>query len=692
MSDLVEYSKHGTVGVITVVNPPVNALSFGVPQGIIDGIAAGEGDGEITALVLIGSGRTFIAGADIREFNKPRPAGAATIRDLIERLEGAAKPVVAAIHGSALGGGLEVAMGCHYRCAVASARLGQPEVKLGLLPGAGGTQRLPRLIGLEAALEMIVNGDPIDATRAHDLGLVDELIEGDLLDGAIAMAMRISDLRKARDDDSKLVGDAALFDAMRSHIARRARGRLAPAHCIAAVEAALRLPFDEGIVEERRLFEECLASAQAKALMHVFFAERAAVKVAGVTKQTPVLAVALGGVVGAGTMGGGIAMNFANAGIPVLLTDASQELLDAGIERIRANYQRSVKSGRIDAATLTRRMALIEPTLALEDFADVDFVIEAVFEEFEIKRRTFRALDGICKRGAILASNTSYLDINALAAETGRAEKVIGTHFFSPANVMRLLEIVRGEATNIETLATAVALAKAMGKVGVVVGVCHGFVGNRMLYPYGRENQLLLLEGAAPEYIDKVLFDWGMAMGPNAVGDLAGLDVGYKARHARTDLPDDPRFYQVADMLVEQARLGQNTGRGTYLYESGSRIPTPDPAVQTMINEEATRLGIDQRDIEAEEIIDRCIYSLIIEGARILEDGIAIRSSDIDVIWTNGYGFPRHRGGPMHYADSIGLDRVYDKVCEFQKRFGSQYWEAPKLLQTLAAKNGQFGA
>ena len=686
MNDLVEYSKRGAVGVITVVNPPVNALSFGVPQGIMDAVAAGEADGEVTALVLIGSGRTFIAGADIREFNKPRPEGAPTIRDLITRLEAAAKPVVAAIHGTALGGGLEVAMGCHYRCAVASARLGQPEVKLGILPGAGGTQRLPRLVGVEAALDMIVNGDPIDAVRAHDLGLVDQLIEGDLLDGAVAMAEGLTELRRARDDDSKLAGDPALFDKMRAHIARRARGRMAPAHCIACVEAALSLPFDEGIAEERRLFEECLASDQAKALMHVFFAERAAGKVAGVTKETPVQNVALGGVIGAGTMGGGIAMNFANAGIPVRLTDANQDALDAGMARIRANYERSVKSGRIDADTLERRMALIEPTLALDEFCDVDFVIEAVFEEFEIKRQTFRALDGICKRDAILASNTSYLDINAIAAETGRPDKVIGTHFFSPANVMRLLEIVRGEATSEETLATAMKLAKSMGKVGVVVGVCHGFVGNRMLSGYFRESNLLLLEGALPQQVDAVITDFGFPMGPFAVGDLAGLDIGWRSRkdHGDSGRPEA----RIADALCELGRFGQKTGAGWYAYDEAGRNPQPDPLVESHIIEASKDLGMERRVIGDSEILARCLYPLINVGAVLLEEGIAARAGDIDIIWINGFAFPAHRGGPMFHADQVGLGAIYETICEFHEIHGDAWKPAPLLRELAEAGKG----
>ncbi|MFP6744772.1 MAG: 3-hydroxyacyl-CoA dehydrogenase NAD-binding domain-containing protein, partial [Alphaproteobacteria bacterium] len=471
MSELVQFSKRGAVGVITVTNPPVNALSVGVPDGIIAGVEASEADPGISAMVLIGDGRTFIAGADIKEFNKPRSPDSKSLLDVITRFEAATKPVIVAIHGTALGGGLECAMGGHYRCAVASAKVGQPEVKIGIIPGAGGTQRLPRLVGVEKGLDMCVGGNPISAGAAHKLGLIDEIIDGDLLAGAVAYAERLiaegAPLKRVRDDHSKVAGDhEALFDGYRKAIARKARGYMAPWHCIDAVKAATELDFDAGIARERELFNECLASPQAKGLMYSFFAERAANKVSGISKETPVLNIARGGVIGAGTMGGGIAMNFANAGIPVRITDSTQEFLDKGLARIRSNYERSVKSGRFDMAEVDRRMGLIEPTLALADFSDVDYVIEAVFEEMEIKRDMFRRLDAACKPDAILASNTSYLNIDEIAGETGRPGKVLGTHFFSPANVMRLLEIVRGAATDSTTLATTIQLSKAMGKVG----------------------------------------------------------------------------------------------------------------------------------------------------------------------------------------------------------------------------------
>ncbi|MEE8533874.1 MAG: 3-hydroxyacyl-CoA dehydrogenase NAD-binding domain-containing protein [Alphaproteobacteria bacterium] len=695
MNERVTYAKHGTVGVITVDNPPVNALSVGVPQGIIDALAKGEADPEIAAFVLLGAGRGFIAGADIREFGKPRPAGAATIRDVIARLETSPKPVVAAIHGVAFGGGLEVAMGCHYRCAVAGARLGQPEVKLGILPGAGGTQRLPRLVGVGAALEMIVGGEPIVAGKALELGLVDELIEGDLAAGALAFAERLAaegqPPRKARDDDSRLDdGDDAPFDAMRERIARRARGQLAPFHCIEAVAGAVRLPFDDGIARERELFEECLASPQSKALMHVFFAERAAARVDGISKETPTLRVETAAVVGAGTMGGGIAMCFANAGIPVTLLDRSRGDLDKGMARVRANYEASVRRGRLDQGEMDARMARIAPRLDYGDLADADIVIEAVFEEMDLKREVFRALDGAVKPGAILATNTSYQDVNALARETRRPEKVLGTHFFSPANVMRLLEIVRGEATGDETLATTIKLGRALGKVGVVVGVCHGFVGNRMLSGYLREANFLIEEGALPRQVDGVIEEFGFPMGPFAVGDLAGLDIGWRVRKAEAATRrNDLRYSPIADRLCEQGRFGQKTGAGWYRYEAGSRAPIPDRQVEALIVATSAELGIARRDIDDDEILSRCLYPLINEGARILEDGIAARAGDIDIVWINGYAFPAYRGGPMHYADHVGLDNVCETIERHHDVHG-EFWQPAPLLEKLARDGKGF--
>ncbi len=688
----VSIAMHGSIAVISIDNPPVNALSQSVRQGLVEAMDRAEQDPETSAIVIACAGRTFIAGADIREFGKPPEAP--WLPDVVERLEDSSKPVIAALHGTTLGGGLEIAMGCHYRIATATAAVGLPEVKLGLLPGATGTQRLPRLAGIERALDMMLSGNPIDAENALDAGIIDRIASGDdLLTAAIEFAAEMTGNGPRRVRDLPVpAADSDVFVAIRKKIAAKTRGLLSPEKIIQCVEAATQLSYADACQVERDLFMECKDSPQSSGLRHAFFAERSVAKIPGLDKTTPTRDIRKISVLGAGTMGAGIAYNCLSAGYRVHLLDNDDAGLDRGKAMIQSLYEGGVKRGKISEAGAHEGLARLSTSTSYDEVADADLVIEAVFEDMSIKKTVFAKLNEVCKKGAILASNTSTLNIDEIAAATSRPQDVIGLHFFSPAHIMRLLEIVRGEKTGDEVIATSLALAKRLSKIGVVVGNCFGFVGNRMLYPYGRENQLLLLEGAAPEYIDKVLVDWGMAMGPNAVGDLAGLDVGYKARAARTDLPDDPRFYRISDMLVEQGRLGQKTGRGTYRYESGSRTPTPDPDVQKMINEEAARLGIEQRNIDAEEIIDRCIYSLIIEGARILEDGIAIRSSDIDVIWTNGYGFPRHRGGPMHYADSIGLDRVYDKVCEFQERFGSQYWQPPKLLQTLAEKNGRFGS
>lgn len=687
----VTLALNGSIAVITINNPPVNALSQSVRQGLVEAVEQAEHDPRASAMVIACDGRTFIAGADIREFGKPPEAPG--LPDVVERLEDSTKAVIAALHGSTLGGGLEVAMGCHYRIAMPTAVVGLPEVKLGLLPGATGTQRLPRLAGIERALAMMLSGDPIAANDALDAGIVDRIADqDDLLAAAIEFAaeMTANGPRRVRDVPTP-TASPDVFAATRKKIAAKTRGLLSPEKIIQCVEAATQLSYADGCKVERDLFMECKDSPQSSGLRHAFFAERSVARIPGLDKSTPTRDIRKISVLGAGTMGAGIAYNCLSAGYTVHLLDNDDAGLERGENMIRSLFDGGVKRGKISEAGAREGLGRLVTSTSYDDVADADLVIEAVFEDMSIKKTVFAKLDEVCKDGAILASNTSTLSIDEIASATRRPQDVIGLHFFSPAHIMRLLEIVRGEATGDQVIATSLALAKKLGKIGVVVGNCFGFVGNRMLYPYGRENQLLLLEGAAPEYVDKVLFDWGMAMGPNAVGDLAGLDVGYKARHARTDLPDDPRFYRVSDMLVEQGRLGQKTARGTYLYEPGSRTPIPDADVQAMIREEAARLGIEQREIDAEEIVDRCIYSLILEGARILEDGIAMRSSDIDVIWTNGYGFPRYRGGPMHYADSVGLASVYERICEFGERFGSQYWEPPQLLQTLAKSNGRFG-
>lgn len=685
----VMFERRGAAAVITVDNPPVNALSHAVREGLMRALDAAERDDECQAIVLICSGRTFIAGADIREFDQaPKEP---YLPDVVARLETCEKPVLAAIHGTALGGGLEVAMGCHYRLAASSAKLGLPEVKLGLLPGATGTQRLPRLVGAERALGMMLSGEPISAEAALEAGLVDRVTnDGDLLAAALDYANDLHEPRRVRDLAVAPVDPQVFADARRK-LTTSARGLLSPGKIVRAVELATELDFDAGVAAEREFFSECKNSSQSSGLRHAFFAEREAAKIPGLGKNTPARDVHKVAVLGAGTMGSGIAYACLGAGFNVHLLDNDEAGLARGETAIANLFEGGVARGKLTEAVAGEGLARLHTTRDYGDLADADLVIEAVFENMAIKKEVFRKLDSVCRPGAVLATNTSTLDVDAIAAVTGRPQDVIGLHFFSPAHVMRLLEIVRGEKTAEDVIATALGLAKRLRKVGVVVGNCFGFVGNRMLYSYGRENQLLLLEGAAPEVIDRVLTDWGMAMGPNAVGDLAGLDVGYKIRQERTDLPDDPRFYAIADRLAELGRFGQKTGAGMYRYEPGSRLPSPDPEVRQLIRDEAERLGVEQRDIGETEIIERCIYALITEGARILEDGIAARASDIDVIWINGYGFPRYRGGPMHFADTVGADTVYHKICEFRARFGDRYWQPPALLEKLAETGGRFG-
>ena len=686
----VSIERRDGVAVICINNPPVNALSQPVRGGLARSIDEVAADDDVKAIVIFCTGRTFIAGADIREFG--RPPEPPYLPDVVALIEASDKPVVAAMHGTALGGGLEVALGCHYRIAAGSASLGFPEVNLGLLPGASGTQRLPRLIGAERALDMMLSGKPVNAETALDYGLIDQIIEDDnLQDAAIEFATSqvANGPRRIREMTVPDV-DPDLFEKTRTGIARKTRGLMSPEKIIRCVELSTQVGFDEGLKAERDLFVECKDSPQSDGLRHAFFAERAVSKVPGIGKDTAVTAISAVAILGAGTMGAGIAYNCLTAGYAVHLLDNNEEGLERGATTIRKLFEGGVARGKISNEKMAQGIERLSITTDYGDIGDADLVIEAVFENMTVKKEVFEKLDSVCKAGAILATNTSTLDVDEIAGATKRPQDVIGLHFFSPAHIMRLLEIVRGAATSAEVIATSLALAKRLRKIGVVVGNCFGFVGNRMLYSYGRENQFLLLEGAAPEQIDQAMFDWGMAMGPNAVGDLAGLDIGYKVRQERTDLPDDPRFYRIADLLVEQGRFGQKTGKGMYLYSDGSRNPKPDPEVQTLINNESEKLGITRRDIEPQEIIERCIYGLISEGARILEDGIAARSSDIDVIWTNGYGFPRHRGGPMHFADTVGLAAVYEKVCEFRDRFGAEFWEPPALLKDLADKNQRF--
>jgi 3-hydroxyacyl-CoA dehydrogenase len=683
----VTFERHGTAAVITVDNPPVNALSHAVREGLMRAAGEAEQDHETETIVLICSGRTFMAGADISEFDKPPRAP--HLPEVVARLEACTKPVLAAIHGTALGGGLEVAMGCHYRLASQSARLGLPEVKLGLLPGATGTQRLPRLVGVERALGMMLSGEPVHASSALEDGLVDRVTSGeDLLAEALAYAGDLTAPRRVREMPVVPV-DREVFSKTRQKIAATARGLLSPSMIIRAVELATEVDFDAGCAAERGFFTECRNSPQSSGLRHAFFAEREAAKVPGLGRDAPVREVERVAVLGAGTMGTGIAYACLAAGLTVRLLDNDAAGLARGEAAIHKLFEGGVARGKIDASDMVEGLRRLRITDDYGDIGDADLVIEAVFETMAIKREVFGKLDAVCKPRAILATNTSTLDVDEIAAATTRPQDVIGLHFFSPAHVMRLLEIVRAANTADDVIATALKLAKRLRKIGVVVGNCFGFVGNRMLYSYGRENQLMLLEGAAPEYIDRVLVDWGMAMGPNAVGDLAGLDVGYRIRQERKDLPDDPRFYRVADMLAELGRYGQKTGAGMYRYGPGSRTPIPDPEVQKLIRTEAAQLGVEQREISETEIVERCIYGLVTEGARILEDGIASRSSDIDVIWINGYGFPRHRGGPMHYADTVGIRKVYETVCEFRDRFGELYWQPPQSLREGGRTNAR---
>jgi 3-hydroxyacyl-CoA dehydrogenase len=697
MSDLVQFTKENGIAVITINNPPVNALSPGVPEGISEAIERINNDPEIKAAVLIGGGRTFVAGADIKEFGKmvsgKAPRGAGMLPFLL-RVEDSRKPIIVAIHGTAFGGGLELAMSGHYRVAVPSAQVGQPEVKLGIIPGAAGTQRLPRLAGVAAAVEMCTDGKPVSAEKALALGIIDKLVDGDLLAGAIAFAREVAfkPAPKTRERNGKLgtaEQNAPIFAAARANARKKQRGLLAPVAAIDAVEAATKLPFEEGCKVEQELFIKCLMSDQSKALIHVFFGEREVAKIPDIPKDTPLIPVKRLAVVGAGTMGGGITMVFANAGIPVLLKEADQAALDRGMATIQKNYANSVKRGRFTQEFVDECLKRIEPTLSFDRFAAVDMVIEAVFEGMALKKEIFVELDRICKPGAILASNTSTLSIDEIAATTSRPESVIGTHFFSPANVMRLLEIVRGKKTGKDVIATCMQLSKTIGKIGVLVGNCRGFVGNRMFGPYRREAQFLVEEGASIDAVDKALFDFGMAMGPLATGDLAGLDVGWRIRKEYKHL-EKPGVRQpfAEDSLCELGRFGQKTGAGWYKYDD-QRQASLDPLVGKLLKEWTTAAGISQRPIADPEIVDRCIYALVNEGARILEEGYALRAVDIDIIYLNGYGFPAYRGGPMWYADTVGLKKVYDRILEFQKHHG-ELWEPAPLLKKLAEQGKGF--
>jgi len=694
MTDAVLRSTQGRIGILTVNNPPVNALAAAVRDGIKEGVEAFGKDTNIDAIVLIGGGRTFIAGADIREFGKP-PKGA-NLNDVIATMENCPKIVVAALHGTPLGGGLETALGAHYRVSLASTRVGLPEVHLGILPGAGGTQRLPRLTGAKYALDAIISGRHIPAPEAKQKGIIDAIVDGDLLAGAVAHAQMLvaqkAPRRRVRDLKATLESPD-LFKETEKAIARRARGFKAPWSIIKCVQAAVELPFDEGLKRERELFLELLTSQESAAQRYYFFAEREAAKVLDVPADTPQREIKTAGIVGAGTMGGGIAMNFANAGIPVTLLEVKQEALDRGLKTIRTNYENTAKRGGMKAEDVDKRMALIKPTLSYDDLKDSDVVIEAVFETMEVKEGVFKKLDEVAKPGAVLATNTSGLDVNQIANYTKRPGDVIGMHFFSPANVMKLLENVRGKATQKDVVATVMSLSKKIGKIPVLVGVCEGFVGNRMLRQRGIQSSYMMEEGALPQQIDKVIYDFGFPMGPFAMSDLAGNDVGWRIRQGKKEKEQRNVRYTgyIADAICELGRFGQKTGAGYFKYNLPDRTPIPDPEVEKIIEETSKKLGITRRAISDQEILERCLYPMVNEGAKILQEKMAQRSLDIDVIWVNGYGWPVYRGGPMWWADNVvGLKTIHDALLKYRDASGDPFWEPAPLLKKLVQEDKKF--
>jgi 3-hydroxyacyl-CoA dehydrogenase len=692
---LVRFENVDGIGVVTIDNPPVNALSPGVPEGIVESIERGNADPAIKAMILIGAGRSFIAGADIRTFgNRPPPVPGRRPHQILDASQ---KPVVAAIHGYALGGGFELALAANYRIAVPSAKVGLPEVLIGILPGSAGTQRLPRLIGPKAALDMIVTGRHVPAEEAYRLGIVDELVPegGDLRAAAIAFARRVADIRplpRIRDHDGKLAeaqADPGLFDAMRRSIARRARGQKAPYHCIQSVQNACTMPFDDGVVRERELFDELENSPEARALRYAFFAEREVARLPDIPRDTPLRPIKTAAIVGAGTMGGGISMSFAEFGFPVKLLEASQEALDRGLARIRANYETSVKRGSLSEAEMNRRLALIEPVTSYDDIKDCDVVIEAVFERIPVKEEVFKKLDEVMKPGALLYSNTSGIDIDIIANATKRPQDVAGTHFFAPANVMKLFEVVKGAKSAPDILATAMDLGRKIGKISAMAGNGDGFVANRSRTPFGTEMIIMLEEGALPEQVDKVMVDFGYPIGPFATADLSGLDIGYDSRQRRAAQNPNYRKMPIADAIVEMGRLGQKTGAGWFKYEPGDRTPRPDPEVARIIKEKAAEMGVPQRDFADEEILRRLLFASVNEACKILDEGKAYRASDIDVMWLNGFGFPRYRGGLMYWADGIGVGEVYRQIALWHQQYGER-WAPSPYLRRLAETNTAF--
>ncbi len=690
MSEVVKVERRDGIAIVTVDSPPVNALSAAVRGGISDAIKSAANDPQVQAVVLTCGGRTFIAGADITEFGKPpKPPG---LGEVISDIENCPKPVIAAIHGTALGGGLEVALGAHFRVATKDAKLGLPEVKLGLLPGAGGTQRLPRAVGPELAVKMVVTGDPIGAEEALKNGLIEEIVEGPA-SGGEAFARKVlaekRPVRRLRDDDSKLAAakaDRSIFTNAAAAANKKNRGLEAPLACAEAVSWSLDTPFDEALKKERDSFLKLVAGDQSKAQRHAFFAEREAAKISGVPEGTKGRKVERVAILGAGTMGGGIAMSFANAGIPVTLIETGEEQLKRGLGIMQKNYEATAARGGIPADAPAKRMALINGVVGIENVKDADLVIEAVFETMDIKKDVFGKLDQFAKPGAVLATNTSYLNIDQIAAVTKRPQDVLGMHFFSPANVMKLCEIVRAEKTAPDALTTAVSIAKRIAKVPAVVGVCDGFVGNRMLAARGKQAEKLLFEGALPQQVDAVVTKFGMPMGPFAMGDLAGLDIGWRSRKDRGIKSE------IADALCEAGRFGQKTGKGYYKYEGGSRAPLPDPEVEKLIEETCARLGLKRRVVSDEEILERMTYPMINEGARILQEKIAARPSDIDVIWLYGYGWPVYRGGPMFYADQVGLKHIAERLSVYAKETNDPSLEPAPLLKQLADKGETFAS
>ena len=687
----VNYRLEGEIAVLTIANPPVNALGLPVREGLMQALQRAAADAAVRAVVLSGGGGTFSAGADISEFDSGAALTAPTGRDVQAALEASSKPVVAAIDGVALGGGLELALACHWRVAGNGARVGLPEVKIGLVPGGGGTQRFTRLAGPQAALEAITSGAQLTAERARELGVVD-VVAADALAGAIAHARQAVaqrwPLRLASELTEHIRGvDRELFAAFRRKIEPKARGQLAPWRIIDAVEAACTRPKEEGFRIEREYFLECRDSPQRRALVHVFFAEREARRIPGLPADVQPLPIRTAAVIGAGTMGGGIAMNFANAGIPVVVLEVNQEALERGLAAVRRNYATSVTRGSLTQARADAALALIQGVTDYAAVGNADIVIEAVFEDLKVKQEVFGRLDQVAARHAILATNTSTLDIDAIAAATSRPEKVVGTHFFSPANVMKLLENVRGRRTSAQTIATVMALARTLGKVAVLAGNCDGFIGNRMLGFYGAESEFLLEEGATPEQIDRVVEGFGFAMGPLAMRDLAGNDVGFLIRKGRKLAPDE-RWSPILERLVGEGRLGQKAGKGFYRYEGRTRLP--DPQVTALIESVSRELGIERRPIADEEILERLLHPLVNEGARILAEGIAIRASDIDVVYVNGYGFPAYRGGPMFYADHVGLAKILQVMRRLEEQHGEILRPAP-LLERLAREGKGFG-